>query len=276
VSAVAVVGNLSRDIVAGAAPRPGGAVYYGARALSRIGAEARIVTRCAANDIEDLLPRLEAFGLPVSFHPGERTTAFTFHYEGDHRVMHVDDIGDPWTVEDATGWVAEAIGDTEWVQVGSLLRSDFPASTLSALAGGHRRLLVDAQGLVRLARIGPLERDADVDPAALRPLAVLKLNENEARILAGGVEPDHLRALGVPEIVLTLGSAGALVVTESHADRIARVPVEGVVDPTGAGDAFSAAYVSARAQGATPVEAARAANTLTAELISGEARPSAD
>ncbi|MDH4102894.1 MAG: carbohydrate kinase family protein, partial [Thermoleophilia bacterium] len=104
--------------------------------------------------------------------------------------------------------------------------------------------------------------------AALRSLAVLKLNEDEARILAGGVEPDLLRALGIPEIVLTLGSAGALLVTTSGSERIEQVPVEGVVDPTGAGDAFSAAYVSARAQGATPVEAARAANALAAELVS--------
>ena len=226
------------------------------------------MARCGAADVEDLLPRLESFGIPVTLRAGERTTAFTFHYEGDHRVMHVDAIGDPWTVEDATSWVAEAIGDAEWVQIGALLRTDFSASTLAALAGDGRRLLVDAQGLVRLARVGPLERDADVDPAMFPSLTVLKMNEDEAHILAGGIEPELLRALGVPEIVLTLGSAGALLVTESHAERIARVPVEGVVDPTGAGDSFSAAYISARARGAAPVEAARAANALAAEIIS--------
>jgi sugar/nucleoside kinase (ribokinase family) len=225
------------------------------------------VARCGANDVEALGPHLESFGVPVTLRVGERTTAFTFHYEGDHRVMHVDDIGDPWTVADATSWVAAALGETEWVQVGALLRTDFPALTLEALAGDRRRLLVDAQGLVRVARVGPLARDACVDPSSFQSLAVLKLNEGEARILAGGVEPEHLRALGVPEIVLTLGSAGALLVTDSHAERIARVPVEGIVDPTGAGDSFSAAYISARARGAAPVEAARAANALAAELI---------
>jgi sugar/nucleoside kinase (ribokinase family) len=136
VSAVAVVGNLSRDIVAGAASRPGGAVYYAARALSRIGAAGHIVTRCAAADTEDLLPQLESFGIPVTLRASARTTAFTFHYDGDHRVMHVDEIGDPWTVEDATGWVAEAIGEAEWVQIGALLRTDFPAAALAVLAGG--------------------------------------------------------------------------------------------------------------------------------------------
>jgi len=268
VSSVAVIGNLSRDVVAGAAPRPGGAVYYAARALSRIGADGLVVARCGSVDADDFLPQLESFGVPVTLRAGEHTTAFTFHYEGDHRVMNVDDIGDPWTADDATSWVGEAIGETEWIQVGALLRTDFPVLTLEALAGNGRRMLVDAQGLVRLARIGPLQRDADVDRALFRSLFVLKLNEDEARILVGGIEPEQLRALGVPEVVLTLGSAGALLVTDSHAERVAGVPVEGVVDPTGAGDSFSAAYVSARAQGAAPVEAARAANALAAEIIS--------
>ena len=37
---LAVVGNLTRDVVAGATPRPGGAVFYAARALARLGADA--------------------------------------------------------------------------------------------------------------------------------------------------------------------------------------------------------------------------------------------
>ena len=267
-SSIAVIGNLSRDVVAGEAPRPGGAVFYAARALTRIGAEGRIVARCGARDAKLLLPPLEAVGLPVTFRTGEHTAGFTFHYEGDHRVMHVDEIGDPWTpAEVANRWVDEALGDARWIQVGALLRTDFAAATLAALAHGDRRLLVDAQGLVRVAQVGPLRRDAEVDPEVFASLAALKLSENEARTLAGGVEPEQVRKLGVPEIVVTLGSAGALVVTASAAEHIPPVPIEGVVDPTGAGDSFSAGYLHARAQGADPVEAARAANALAADLV---------
>jgi 2-dehydro-3-deoxygluconokinase len=120
---------------------------------------------------------------------------------------------------------------------------------------------------VRLARLGPLARNADVDPNLFAALTVIKLNEHEAEILVGGTEPETLRGLGVPEVVVTLGSAGALIVTDTHAERIAPVPLDAVVDPTGAGDAFSAAYLSSRAAGAEPVEAARAANAVAAELI---------
>src|SRR5688572_15256832 len=266
-SAVAVVGSLCRDVVSGSAPRPGGAVFHAARALGRIDVPARIVARCGAADTELLVPPLEALGLPVAFRPGASTASFEFHYEGDHRVMHVSSVGDPWTVGDVTGWVHDALGDAVWVQVGALLRTDFEAPALAALAGVGRQLLVDAQGLVRVARPGPLARDAEVDPAILGTLRALKLNEDEARILAGGTEPERLRALGVPEVVVTFGSAGALVVTETHAERIAPVDVGPVGDPTGAGDAFSAVYVAHRARGADPVEAGRAANTAAAELV---------
>lgn len=271
-SRVAIIGNLSRDIVAGAAPRPGGAVFYGARALARIGARATIVARCGARDADDLLPPLEALGFPVAFRPGERTSAFSFHYEGGRRVMRVDEIGDPWTPEDITGWASEAVADAVWVQVGALMRSDFDAETIALLAPG-RSLLVDAQGLVRVARLGPLERDARVDPGVFRSLQALKLNEGEARILAGGVDPGLLRALGVPEVVVTLGSAGALVVTGSVAERIPPVPVQRAVDPTGSGDAFSAAYAHARAEGAGPVAAASSANAVAAALVVRESGP---
>ena len=263
---IAVIGSLSSDVVAGAPARPGGAVFYAARALAALGAEARVVTRCAAEDVDRLVPPLEAFGLPVAARPGERTPEFSFHYEGDKRVMQVEAIGDPWTPADIAGWAGRALGDAAWIHVGALLRNDFPTPTLEALSE-RGRLLLDGQGIVRRARIGPLGRDAEVDRDVFGLVTVLKLNEDEARALAGGVEAEELRELGVPEVVLTLGSAGALVVTATSADRVPPVRIDGAVDPTGAGDSFAAAYLHARAQGAEPVAAARAASELTAAML---------
>jgi sugar/nucleoside kinase (ribokinase family) len=266
VTAVATIGSLSLDAVEGSRERPGGAAFYAARAYARLGASARIVTRCAAGDAEVLLPPLESFGLPVAYAEAAATTAFRFHYEGDHRVMEVVAVGDPWTRDDVTGWAGDALRDAIWVQVGALLRSDFDADTIAALAAG-RNLLLDGQGVVRRAELGPLRRDAAVDRAIFGSLQVLKLNEDEGRILTGGTEPDGLRDLGVPEVVLTLGSAGARLVTAAHAEHIPPVPVGGVVDPTGAGDSFAAGYLNARAEGAEPVEAARAASELAAAIL---------
>lgn len=267
--AVAVIGNLVRDVVAGSAPRPGGAVFYQARVFAEIPheREVRLITRCAPGDRDLLVTPLEAFGLPVFWRPARETQAFDFHYEGEHRVMEIVALGDPWTPDDIEGWVAQAMGDAEWILLGALTRADFAPETLAALRRDGRQLLVDAQGLVRRGTLGPLVRDGMVTPETFAAVRVLKLNEVEAEALVGSLEPRDLRRLCVPEIVLTLGSTGAVVVTASDAEHVPATPVEGEVDPTGAGDTFWVSYLVARSQGAMPVEAARHASKLTATFL---------
>ena len=52
-------------------------------------------------------------------------------------------------------------------------------------------------------------------------IEVLKLNDEEAETLVGSANPEALRTLGVPEIVLTLGAQGSWVITP---DLIEHVP----------------------------------------------------
>ena len=151
--------------------------------------------------------------------------------------------------------------------VGGLLRSHFEAAAADALTAGGRRLLLDAQGVTRVAELGPLREDAAFDRGLLRDLAVLKLNEEEGLMLAGGLELERLEALGVPEVVLTLGSKGAEVLAGGELTPVAARPAQGEVDPTGAGDAFSLVYVDGRANGLEPAAAAERAAHVVTELI---------
>jgi sugar/nucleoside kinase (ribokinase family) len=262
VSHAAFVGHLTRDVVAGGPPRPGGGVFYAARAGARLGIDAHVAASCASADRDMLLPPLEAFGLPVRWYPSSATTTYAFHYEGDQRIMRQEAVGDPWAPERAL----EAVGDVPWVNVCALTRSDFPPETFEALAAGGRKLLVDAQGLVRTPALGPLRTDGEVGDV-LRHVEVLKLNDEEAETLVGTADPYALHALGVPEVVLTLGSQGAWIVTPGLVEHVPAVPVDGPVDPTGAGDTYSVAFVLARVRGAEPVEAGRfAAETVSTFL----------
>ena len=201
--------------------------------------------------------------MPVRWYPSETTAAYSFHYEGNRRIMRQDSVGEPWSTERAL----EAAADAAWVHVGALVRTDFPTETLAALARDGRRLLLDAQGLVRTAALGPLETDGNIGEM-LRNVTILKLNDEEAETLVGRVDMDRLRSLGVPEVLLTLGSRGAVVVTADKAECIPAVDLACRVDPTGAGDTFSAGYLAARAAGAEPVEAARTATQNAASFLS--------
>jgi sugar/nucleoside kinase (ribokinase family) len=261
-----VVGNLSRDRVDGGPPRVGGPPFYAARALRLLAGPAVVATKLAAEDRPLLLPPLVATGIPVHWRPASTTAAFTISYDGDARVMTVDAIGEPWSPEDARGWMAKALGRAEWVHLGAVARSDFPAETLAALAAG-RRLSLDGQGLVRPARTGPLELDDAFDRDVLRHVTVLKLAEEEAEAAAGGVDEDTLRLLGVPEVVVTLGRRGCALLAGGRLELVPARPVPNVTDPTGAGDAFAAGYLASRAAGQAPAAAARRATALVAALL---------
>src|SRR5262249_61512725 len=165
-----------------------------------------------------------------------------------------------------------ALRRVEWVHVAPLLRDDFPPETLERLAR-RRRLLLDGHGLVRARRVGPLALDADFDQELLRHVSILKLAEEEARTILGDADLEELRVLGVPEVVVTFGSGGSLVLTRDAAVRLTARPARG--DPTGAGDAFSVAYLNARAGGHRPISAARRASALVSALLTAAAPGSA-
>jgi sugar/nucleoside kinase (ribokinase family) len=263
---LAVVGNLSRDLVDSGEPRVGGAPFWAARALRLLGTRALLAVKCADADRALLARPLVALGVPVLWLGGAATAAFSIRYEGDRREMTVDELGDTWTPDDVTG-----LGDARWVHVGALARSDFPPETLAELARG-RQVSFDGQGLVRPPRTGPLELDGDYDPEVLRHVAVLKLAEEEARVLVGEPDEPALRSLGVPEVVVTLGPRGSLVLANGRLERVATQPVAGEIDPTGAGDAFAVAYLAARAGGHAPAASARRAGALVTGLLGGRLR----
>lgn len=261
-----MIGHLSRDVVAGSAPRIGGAPWYAGRALHTLGEDAVIFAKCGESDRTRFQRRIATLGLPATLESGGETTSFSFSYDAEGvRTMAVDAVGEPWSTDEPQGMLLRRV---EWLQVAPLLRSDFDAAALERLGAG-RRLLLDAQGLVRVPEVGPLKLDANYDPDLLRHVSILKVSEKEAHVLVGGASHEALAELGVPEIVLTLGAAGSVVIVRGIVEVVPARPVTAGTDPTGAGDAFAAAYLSARADGHAPSSAARRATALVAAVLMG-------
>ena len=124
----------------------------------------------------------------------------------------------------------------------------------------------------RLIAVDTIEREIETQRAGLmgiiRRSQLVSINAHEAALLIGwaGDEEDaglpaaaaeQLRALGPETIVIKQGSQGVEVFEGDRRVRVSAVPGVEAVDPTGAGDAFTAALLSAMAGGADVVEAAR-------------------
>lgn len=212
VDGVTVLGNLAIDVIDGAPPSPGGCASFAAAALAGAPVPARIVAMGALDDHALFDPLVERFGSMLRILRSDRTSSFRLDYvDVDHRRMSVDAIGPVWGVPA----IEAADPDTTWLHLAPLLRTDFPADTLARLAARGHRIVYDGQGLVRADRLGPLVVDRHFSPDLLSPLAVLKLAEDEAVIVADGTfDASTAARLGVPEILVTFGSEGCDIYTD--------------------------------------------------------------
>ena len=251
---IALIGNLSRDLLPGRPPKVGGGPFHGARALQRLRVPARVIARCAEGDRDALLPPLVRLGTPTRYVRGASTNTFSFSYGGDVRTMSIDALGDVWQPADIP-----ELGSSRWVHVAPLARGEWPVETIAALAR-RRRVSFDGQGLVRVPEIGPLRLDADFDREILRHIWVLKLADEEAEVLGDPA------ALGVREVLVTHGSRGSTIYYGGKREDVPARPVG--TDPTGAGDAYATAYLVGRNAGFSPTGAARRATAVVASMLS--------
>ena len=113
---------------------------------------------------------------------------------------------------------------------------------------------------------------SEVPAEILRKVDILTPNETEACILSGikiesiedaGRAARALMQKGVGSVIITLGSKGALVVTESKERFIAGHKVD-AVDTTGAGDAYNGGLATALAEGMDIFASAEFANAVAA------------
>jgi sugar/nucleoside kinase (ribokinase family) len=265
VSSLAVCGNVAIDHIDGRPPKAGGGPYHCGHGLRLLERRGRTVAKCAPKDRPLLVPILAALGVPLTVVDAERTAEFGLYYEGEQRRTEILALGDPWQPDDLVG-----LEGIQWVHVAPLARSDFPAETLAKLARG-RRISYDGQGLVRAAEIGPVRLDSNYDPEVLRHLSFLKLAEEEAATILPNFSDESVFALGVPEVVLTLGSRGSIAYASGHSVPVPCRPILDV-DLTGCGDAFAVGYLAARSDGVGPVAAARRATALVALLLTNRKR----
>ncbi len=150
---------------------------------------------------------------------------------------------------------------------GSACDTVFSAMKLARHAG----TLVSFDSNLRL-RLWPLDRALACTTHAVSLCDIFLPSLEDITALNGMTDPDQIvdwgHALGARQVVLKLGSEGALVSDTSRRERMAVHRVK-LVDATGAGDCFCGNLLARLAQGDTIFEAARYANAAAALTVQG-------
>ncbi|MDE6444527.1 MAG: ribokinase [Muribaculaceae bacterium] len=249
---ICCIGHITHDKIV--TPRstvhlPGGTAYYFGHAMAGIGAkDFRLVTSLAAADLA-AVDELRDAGVTVDVIPSSMTVCFENIYGTDtnHRTQRVTAKADPFTVDK----LADVKGDI--FHLGTLLADDFSTEVLRELSR-RGRVSVDAQGYLREV-VGNDVRAVDwLDKEeAFRYIDILKANEHEMEVLTGSTDPSEaaarLAAMGIDEVVITLGSEGSMILSEGKEHHISAFPPRDVVDATGCGDTYMAGYLYCRSIG---------------------------
>ncbi len=240
---------------------PGGKGANQAVAVARMGAKVSFLSCIGQDIIGDFLIRdLEAGGIDTAWvkRTPQRSTgcAFIMLFPNGNNCITVDPAANlaltPADVERAREVIERADA------VASVL--EIPLEVVEAAFSVARKA-----GKLTVLDAGP---PRDCPPEILRLTDIVSPNETElARLTGADVSgrvsareaAEKLLAQGVGTVVLKLGGDGAMLVTPQGAEHFPAYKVN-AVDPTAAGDAFTAAFTVEYAAGARIEDAIRFAN----------------
>jgi sugar/nucleoside kinase (ribokinase family) len=238
-----IVGALTRDLQPASGWQPGGSGWYAAQQVARWGYSAAVATPLMSRHLVTLPPSIALFRIP-----SPQTTTFFNHYTGDQRIQQICAVPDilaweavppPWR---SAGIVHLAPLAHELLAIPP--RSVFPQALIGLTAQGWLRAWDPA------GRITP--QSWQPTTAALGQVDVIVVSEEDV----GGAEDQVQQwAQAGPIVALTRGSAGVTVWHSGTRSDIAAYPIT-LVDPTGAGDIWAAAFFTQLYQQVAVVPAA--------------------
>ena len=154
--------------------------------------------------------------------------------------------------------------DVEGFVLNPLNQYDFPVETISYLKSFNVPIFTSVQGFLRVPDVKVNENYTikldgfDNLNDVLSGVTAIFLDDAEANIV--GLDFD------VDEMIITNGSHGSRIISDSEI-KIEAVPCYNVVDTTGCGDTYMAAYVSKRLLGYSQKEAGNFASLIASKKI---------
>ena len=248
---------------------PGGKGANQAAAASKLDAKVAMIGKVGADEHgEILLNTLDKYGVDTKHIKKEGTTGKAFIHvnsEGENNIVLVPGANHKMTKEDI---------DTN---LGLIQESDLLILQMEIPIPVVEYALKIGKKLSKKIILNPAPAQK-IDRNLLKNVHTLIPNESELEILTGlPVESKEqieeaaksLIALGVNQVIVTLGSKGSLLVDKNTTQYVPALKVD-AVDTTAAGDSFVGAYSSKLIEGYTAYDAAVFATKVAAITVTRE------
>lgn len=248
---------------------PGGAGGTVANTLARLGNEVTIATRVGEGPFADLaLSNLRTNGVDLGQVQRDRerqTSSVTLLVTPDTQRTMISAVG-------ASRYLDAALLHPEHVaEVDAVVMSAY-----SLVAGPQREYSVKTLEYARQAGVrtfmdmgsGAIAALRDRLLGLIRNIDYMLMNEHELFRLTGENSISSavawLRERGVDNVIVKVGEMGSIVITPELTELVEAFDVEDVIDSTGAGDYYTAAFAHGVMQGYDLLHAARIGNVAGA------------
>lgn len=235
---------------------PGGTSFYFSNAIVNMDVTYSLVTALGPEEnfiVEDL----RAKGIAVQVLPSAHTVYFENIYDEDQdkRTQRVLQKADAFSIKEMLDT------DAEIFHLGPLLADDIPVELIRYLSE-KGIVSLDAQGYLREVRdTNVFATDWSDKKEALQYVDILKVNDAELFALTGIKDlrdgAKALAAMGVKEVIVTLGSKGSFIYAEKNFYDIPAYKPNATIDATGCGDTYMAGYLFKKAKKAGYIEAGK-------------------
>ncbi|MEM2302877.1 MAG: PfkB family carbohydrate kinase [Candidatus Bathyarchaeia archaeon] len=243
-----VVGHTTVDLIYVAKhptrPTPGGPSVYASMTALRLGCESMPVSKVGYDFPEEFMVWLSKSQLNTNFYVRDlnsKTTRFKLVYGNSGRTLKLLSLCSPIAPNELVN-----LPKVELAHVGSVA-GEVGLDTLKALRIKAQMLSIDVQGFIRKFKVdGEVYEEGPLNPEILSNADIVKFSMKEAEALTGASDPmEAVKKLGKMHrgvVLLTLGELGSLCTTACRILRSPPYKPPKFVDPTGAGDSFTAGF----------------------------------
>jgi sugar/nucleoside kinase (ribokinase family) len=224
----------------------GGVTTYAGITYRRHGIPALIISNMAEQDMH-VMGKLQAEYILICSAKSDFSTCFVNDNRGDNRCQELLQHAGP--IE--TCQIKAIVDRVDALHLGPLHPLDIEAGVFRTLHDSNLKIFLDVQGYTRKIKNKKVYQFVSVQLAAGLALAhVAKANGTEINAILAFYQmtlAELMRNFKIEEFVVTLGDKGGFVQKlNGETFYYDAAMIKAMVDPTGAGDVFMAAYIVSR------------------------------